>query len=902
LIFASVFFIALAGAVSAQSNMNCSIYPRLSVPGDMVPLINMYQGNDSHVEYGNESVYAYTVACKSNITTIGPNCSGTYVNIAQLYNYTDSHISIDNYYSRMVCFNHSGPGLSWSVTTSAVPGTPANYECMFAIANYSNSHVYDCDNVNASYNVNIRLTVGDTTPPDASIIIYGPNGTEFTGTQNVFLNLSYYDVSGISMCRFANDPTNLTSAPWENCTTVKAWLLSEGYGNKTVYFQVNDTEGNTATINDSIIYIFAQDYTPPTPPVVYDGLESYDIDWWNDNTTISAHWFNATEDISMIIYRYRLLENGSCYGGDCNFTELGAATEVTVENLSLKEAWVYSFEVQASNPFNISTTVRSNGSTIDLTPPAAPEIDSSTHPTEDLPYASSSAEFNWTASDILSNGNMSGIHGYSYLLDSDPGTAPDDIEEARYWETLASMYNNGYSQPLKINGSAPGDYAYAVSSQIHTNITTGDAINVRVALAELVSDYDDLMNIKVYLVKVAEGADIGSFNMEGSAITEVESVSWDVKYAYDMTLATVYEFNLVANQAVDDSADDIYVVVSGLSSDDDNRNVLAIAGTTSSAYIDAGTKNYLFSEAGFVSQNTTTLDYAIEVQRADSGSEFTTTYDALPDGTYYFHVKAKDNAGNWGDTAHYKIIVSNEGVSIAIASPADGEIITSSQSTSNISVRVTVSGNASVTVYAKHPDNSIYASLPEVFGITHTFENILLHQGTNEVYAIANTSAGAITRSSTVYVILSPSIRAPTGKTLRVTYGGGCTPQGSAHICYTNAGDGYIGLGTEVDGSIPVGSYAQANTSMSSIKIFMSKQFNLAKADEHLADDDFLDLRTPSFGYGDAPQSFIMASELRYPDVYLNGNLKLSPGKYDLYITHSGVTPDGKVNLTVSVR
>jgi hypothetical protein len=405
------------------------------------------------------------------------------------------------------------------------------------------------------------------------------------------------------------------------------------------------------------------------------------------------------------------------------------------------------------------------------------------------------------------------------------------------------------------------------------------------------------MDVKVYLAKIGDGTPISSFSMESSAISDIVSVSRDIAYAANLALATVYEFDLVVNDTTDDVAEDIYVVVSGLSSDDDNRNVLAIAGTTSS--IDSSTKNFVCDELSSCLQNTTDLDYAIEVKRADSGDGWETRYESLGDGTYYFHVKARDVAGNWGDTSHYRINVAAGGVSVSIASPVDGELFTSDEPSANISVRAVVSGNASVYVVAEHPDGSTYTSPGFVYSTTHTFENITLEQGINEIYAVANTSAGAVTTSSVTYVTLAPSIYQTTNKTLRIGYAG-CAPSANPYICYSDEG-GYVGVGTESSGAIAAG-YAQADTSSNTIKIFMSKQFDLSKASDDLEENDFLDQRSPSFGYGGDIQHFVIGSELRYPDVYLDGDLRLQPGKYDLYIIHSGVTPDGKVNLTVEVR
>ncbi len=869
------------------------------MPADFVPLINFYQGNDSHAEYGNLSNYDKTVACNctNDTVTIDYGCTNQYVSVLQLYNYTDAHVSVDDYYNRSVCFNTSTAGWGWHLQLSAVGAPiPADHECLFAIANRSNAHVYDCDNTNATLNVNLRILSGDLNPPTGSIMIWGPNGTILTGTRNVFLNLTFEDDTAVAECRWANDNiTNLTEQPWENCTTTKAWILSETQGNKTVFYEIKDTAGNTAIFNDSILYYYTQDYTPPTPPFVYDGEED-DFDWWNRNDTLHANWFNSTDDISdTIYYRYRVMENGSCYNNDCNFTDTGTNTSVTVTGLTLYENWVYSFDVVAY-VFNLSSSIASsNGTRIDLTPPARPMINSSTHPVEGISYPSSTVELNWSAEDVLSNGNMSGIEGYSYVLDRQPGSAPDNILDDRYWELLSPMKNDGYGQVLKINSTGT---AYAVLQQIRSNVTENDSIRVKVALAEILSDYDDLMGVKVYLAKKGEGASISGFGHESDAVSNIENVSWDVEYSDGLEGAEAYLFDLTVNETVDDGLDDIYVVVSGLATDDDNRNNLSIAGSTAAG---TGSWTWLCNETGGNCINTTeTVDYAIEVRRADSGDEWYTRYSGLADGVYYFHAKAMDRAGNWGDTEHFQLNVAAGGVSVAIASPDDGQVFTTDNDRMNVSVRVMVSGNASVRVIALHPDGSNFTSAGQVFSTTDIFSNIELEKGTNEIYAVANTTAGAVTISSSVIVIVASDLVPVTDKTLRVDYAG-CGVSAQPYICSSLEGSSRVGVANEDPQEIVPG-VIQADTGVNTIKIFMSRDFSPDKIDDRFDDDDFLDFKSPSFGFSRDLDSYIIQNEIRHDDIFLSGLERLEPGKYKLYINHHGVTPDGKVNLSIEVR
>ncbi|MFH1668945.1 MAG: hypothetical protein ABIA62_03380 [Candidatus Woesearchaeota archaeon] len=734
--------------------------------------------------------------------------------------------------------------------------------------------------------------------PSGSIEIRGLNGTVLTGSRNVFLNISYSSSDGIDICRFANDDyLDLASMSWEECTTVKAWLLSGDEGNKTVYFEVRDINGHAAIFNDSIMFRFIQDFTPPTAPIVYDGSSGEDIDWWNSNTSLGAFWFGSTEDISTIFYRYRILEGAACYAGDCNFTSTGTSTSVDVDLLSLIEGGNYSFEVIAYNHDGLnSSSGLSDDVTIDMTRPGLPEVDSSTHPDQITPYDSAIAIFNWTSSDPLGNGVASGVYSYSYLLDKHLGTAPDNVAEGRYWDTLAYMRRGSYNQTLKVNGTG---MAYAVFSQVNSNFSVNDSLHVSVALAEQISDYSDLMGVKVYLTKVAQDLDIGSFDMESGAVTEVYNESWDVRYADSLTSAKAYQFSLTLNDTVDDNTEDVYVVVSGILSDDDNRNPLAIAGTATGELIDNSTKNFICPETGICIQNTSTLDYAIEVKRQDSGSDWSVRYDYLGDDTYYFHVKAQDLAGNWGDTAHYRILVAAGGVGSLIYSPVNGEVITGEGPDVNTTVRVVVSGNTTAYVVVIHPLGDNYTSPSHVMNLSHDFEDVQLKLGLNEIYAVTNTTSGAVAHSSSVFVIASSEPEAATNKTLRVRYNG-CAATPLPYVCYLTEGDAYVGIATETEGALS-GSDVQQDTSVRTIKIFMSRQFDLADVSARLATDDFLDRVNPAFGYKYGADVYSISNELRYKDIFLGGNFIVSPGTYQLYIMKSGTTSSGMSNITIAI-
>ena len=95
----------------------------------------------------------------------------------------------------------------------------------------------------------------DETPPQASLAIN--NNDAATDSRDVTLNLSASDdissQSSLSI-RYKDEVSDWSE--WEGYpdSNEKAWTLSEGDGDKTVYIQVKDEAGNTSGAEDSISY------------------------------------------------------------------------------------------------------------------------------------------------------------------------------------------------------------------------------------------------------------------------------------------------------------------------------------------------------------------------------------------------------------------------------------------------------------------------------------------------------------------------------------------------------------------------------------------------------------------------------------------------------------------------
>ena len=55
------------------------------------------------------------------------------------------------------------------------------------------------------------------------------------------------------------------------------------------------------------------------------------------------------------------------------------------------------------------------------------------------------------------------------------------------------------------------------------------------------------------------------------------------------------------------------------------------------------------------------------------GAETSKSFDKLPEGDTYFHIRAKDRAGNWGEAVHFRFVVDNRAPKVAKLSPAPGK-------------------------------------------------------------------------------------------------------------------------------------------------------------------------------------------------------------------------------------
>jgi hypothetical protein len=435
--------------------------------------------------------------------------------------------------------------------------------------------------------------------------------------------------------------------------------------------------------------------------------------------------------------------------------------------------------------------------------------------------------------------------------------------------------------------------ARSIFSQGTGNLSTGDKITLGFKMFENASETSDLFEYDAYIIRKPVGSAVGdfSFDQKSNAVSNIAHFERDLLYVNDSSLATDYYADLTINTTL--AAEEWYVVIAGDTTDNDNTNGHEGSGSTN---FNSSTSLFSCSSAGGCTDVTFSMEAALEITKQDSAQR--KDY-SLTEGTYYFHIRAKDNAGNWGDPTHYKIDIDTEGAGVEITSPFTGQLF----STPNITVDVSTTASANVTVYTIYANGSGYNSTSSMVVSDGEF-NVTLAQGMNEIYAQAeDVTNGVVTRSGSVYVRYGTQL-GEADKTLTVRNADASTVGLSSMVYGTSSGK-TVGMASESP-SISTGvGQVTADTSQSSIKIFFTNPLGASAAsdrNDEIADDEFLDKEIPMFGFDKkASDEFIISAEVRYPTAYFAGDRKVNTGKYSLIIKNEGYTADGKVNLTVHI-
>ena len=133
----------------------------------------------------------------------------------------------------------------------------------------------------------------DTEPPTGSVTIN--DGDQWANSTSVSLTLTFADnISGVDAMRFGNDGV-WDDEPWEAPTATKAWTLSPGDGNRTVFYQIRDNAGWESTNTDDITL----DTEQPAGSITIDDDEEWATSYY---VTLTLTYSDNLSGVSKVRY------------------------------------------------------------------------------------------------------------------------------------------------------------------------------------------------------------------------------------------------------------------------------------------------------------------------------------------------------------------------------------------------------------------------------------------------------------------------------------------------------------------------------------------------------------------------------------------------------------------------
>jgi len=448
------------------------------------------------------------------------------------------------------------------------------------------------------------------------------------------------DTSGIDGYWWAvDDPTPETGGTWT--TAISATTATLGDGAHTFYVKARNGSGLIGAAGNHPCQIDAT--APGAPTGVDDGVSG----WSSDNTP--AFTWGSPGDTSGI--------DGYWWAVDDTTPETGGTwtTAISATTATLGDG-AHTFYVKARNGSGLIGAAGIHDCQIDATPPGAPTVTSSTHPDQDTWYNNDDPSFSWSATD------PSGIDGYSYDLDQTATTIPDETSEGTgtstsytdkangtWWFHVKAKNGSGLwgdTAHYKVNIDVSGPAAPTVTSSTHPDQDTW---------------YDNNDPFFSWSATDPSGIDGYSYDLDQTATTIPDEISegTGTSTSYTNKADGTWWFHVRAKNGsgswggtahyrvnIDVSLPGAPTVTSSTHPDQDTWYSNDDLSFSWSAGDTSGITGYSYD----LDQAATTIPDEIS-----EGTGTSTSYTDKANGTWWFHVKAKNGSGLWGETAHYQV-------------------------------------------------------------------------------------------------------------------------------------------------------------------------------------------------------------------------------------------------------
>jgi hypothetical protein len=556
---------------------------------------------------------------------------------------------------------------------------------------------FDLGSANISMGGNVNFSSATVTPGSSSVTLNGTSGqritsagqrfNELTITNNTNSGVTFADSLTCSTFTATTGNSRLYFAPGSTSTFTNMYL--NGQLDTTRILLRSTTPGNawylTVTDNQSAFYVDVQDsdasggktivafksvnsgnnknwvFNPPA--AITDLTGSCNI----NSGDVTLYWSTPGDDGGTDIlqpgskYRidystYSIQWSTTNYKVDISTSGVAPQTKVSYTITGLQTEKTYYFRIWTQDSDGNWSGI-SNGATVLVTKlPPPPTISSPTHPDQAKWYNNNNPSFSWTVS------NSSGIIGYSYLLDQNPGTIPDNASEGvqtstsctnvgdgtRYFHVKAQNSSGlwGYTAHYRINIDTTPPPAPVVTSLTHPDQSKWYGNN-NPSFSWDCSDISGITGYSYLLDRVpATIPDNASEGVQTS--TSCTNVGDGTRYFHVKAQNSSGLWGYTAHYRINiDTTPPPAPVVTSLTHPDQSKwygnNNPSFSWDCSDI---SGITGYKYK----LDQSSTTIPDGVSVT-----TNTFTNYTDVPSGTWHFHVKAKNGAELWGGTSHYTI-------------------------------------------------------------------------------------------------------------------------------------------------------------------------------------------------------------------------------------------------------
>ncbi|MEA3514348.1 MAG: hypothetical protein U9R34_02650, partial [Nanoarchaeota archaeon] len=501
--------------------------------------------------------------------------------------------------------------------------------------------------------------------PAGTIIIN--SGDSFTDDTRVNLTLTYSDNIGVRDCAFSND--NIEWTFWQNCTEQKSWSLIDEDGRRYVYYKVRDFAGNVRVVNSSI-FLDRQ-----IPQIII-----------NDNTThTNSIDVNLSLDFSSILgdsVECSFMNDSMPWTewGPCPTSPYPLYPEI---NWTLRSgaSGIRTVSVKVNTSFGV---VREANDSIMYDPePPTGSIDIWAINVPGIQEANNHTTAYTTVSLKLIYNDNDEIAGCRYANDENleanftawqSCTTPktwilndEDGNRTVYYQIkdyAGNIFETNDTIALDKTGAGQDTTPPSAATVIDDGIWTNDSTKLHAIWSGAYDRESEILNIPL-IYEYSIGTSQGAIDVVGW--TSVETNTEMTHTGLNLIDGQIYFINVrvinsagLTNESSSDgiTVDTIPCQITSLSSSHDNGN-----WTNNSQC-----NNPQFSWAGDVGgsgvygysyildfDSATNPDTIPEGDYEDLSGETSIRYDNIIDGKLNFHVRCRDNAGNWGDEEDYAV-------------------------------------------------------------------------------------------------------------------------------------------------------------------------------------------------------------------------------------------------------